>query len=185
MGIPAPAIGERGTEVAEADCDHRPLEPIIAAPRRYLMQSLSAGTAAALLSAVFAMWASKARRQDPTQPLNAVSHIVHGGRPPAGRGRNGLNTILGSALHFAASLFWAAMQATLFRQSLSSPSGMLASGAGTAALAYVVDYHVVNQRFRPGFERYVSRRALLGVYASFALGLALGGMAHHWVQSEE
>jgi hypothetical protein len=172
--IPASDI-RMGTQVARGTVDIAE-DSIIAATRGRLTTTLAAGAAAGTLSAAFAMSESRARRQDPTRPLNAVSHIVRGGRPPANRGRNGVNTVLGSALHFGASLFWAWVQAIVCGRSLRSPSRLLASSAVTAAIAYVVDYHVVNARFRPGFEVHLPKRALFGVYASFALGLVLGGL---------
>jgi hypothetical protein len=45
-----------------------------------------------------------------------------------------------------------------------------------AALAYFVDYRLTPRRLTPGYERRLSGRALLAVYASLAAGLALGGL---------
>ena len=45
--------------------------------------------------------------------------------------------------------------------------------ATVAAIAYVVDYYVVHRRFRPGFEAYLSPRAMFAVYAALAAGFAL------------
>ena len=39
--------------------------------------------------------------------MNAVTHIYDGGEPPAHDGVNGRNTLLGFAIHTAASVWWA------------------------------------------------------------------------------
>jgi hypothetical protein len=44
-----------------------------------------------------------------------------------------------------------------------------------AAVAYFVDYRLTPRRLMPGYERRISGRSLLAVYASLAAGLALGG----------
>jgi hypothetical protein len=44
-------------------------------------------------------------------------------------------------------------------------------------VACFVDYRMTPERLTPGFEHRLSSRALLGVYACFAVGLALGSMA--------
>jgi hypothetical protein len=48
----------------------------------------------------------------------------------------------------------------------------MAAGAAVAALAYVVDYGVVGERFRPGFERCLSGRSMLAVYVALGVGFA-------------
>jgi hypothetical protein len=50
------------------------------------------------------------------------------------------------------------------------------AGGATAATAYVVDYYVVHERFRPGFERYLSGRSMFGVYAALAAGFAVAAL---------
>jgi hypothetical protein len=160
-----------GTAVAPHDA----MTALSARTLRWLVSGASAG----LLSAAFAMAASAARQREPSRPMNAVSHIAYGGPHPASRGKNGMNTLVGLGLHFGASLFWSAIHCGLFSGPETSPRRALIAGAGTAAMAYWVDYRVVNERFRPGFEAYLSKGALLGVYVSFALGLGLGALLCH------
>ena len=53
-----------------------------------------------------------------------------------------------------------------------------AAGAVTAAaVACFVDYRLTPRRLTPGFEHRLSSKALLAVYACFAVGLAIGSMA--------
>lgn len=69
-----------------------------------------------------------------------------------------------------------------FRSSCEAASGRgfaaraLCGGMVVSGLAYIVDYHVVSSRLRPGFERHLSRRALLWIYVALALSLASGGL---------
>ena len=105
--------------------------------------------------------------------MNAVTHIYDGGEPPAHDGVNGRNTLLGFAIHTAASVWWALFFEGVFgRVSRRNPANAVVSAAAVSAIAYVVDYGVVAERFRPGFERYLSRRSMFAVYASLALAFA-------------
>ena len=67
------------------------------------------------------------------------------------------------------ALFFEALFGKLARRSVVAAA---ASGAAISASAYLVDYYVVSRRFRPGFEAYLSPRAMLAVYAALALGFA-------------
>ena len=105
--------------------------------------------------------------------MNAVTHILDGGAPPAHDGNGGRNTALGFAIHTAASIWWAAFyEALLAQRARRGVPHALAAGAATAAAAYVVDYFVVSPRFRPGFEAYLSGRSLFALYAALGGGFA-------------
>jgi hypothetical protein len=135
---------------------------------------LAGGAAAAIASALVAAACSRAENRHAARPLNAVAHIYDGGAPRKEDGPGRRNTLIGLALHAGASVWWAAFYEALFgRAARRSPSEAVAGGATIAAAAYVVDYHVVGERFRPGFERFLSGRSLFAVYAALAAGLAL------------
>ncbi len=51
----------------------------------------------------------------------------------------------------------------------------LIAGVATAGIAYVVDFYVVPKRLTPGFEKRLSNRSLLGIYAALAAGLMISG----------
>jgi hypothetical protein len=103
--------------------------------------------------------------------LNAIAHIFDGGHPPAHDGDAGRNTILGVGIHTAASIWWAAFYELAVRET----NRPLLTASTVSAIAYVVDYYVVHPRLRPGFEAYLSSRALFAVYAALALGFAVSG----------
>jgi hypothetical protein len=105
--------------------------------------------------------------------MNAIVHIFDGGAPPAHDGRNCRNTLLGFGIHTAASIWWAAFfELALAAEERPRP---LVTSSVLSAIAYVVDYYVVDKRFRPGFEEYLSPRAMFAVYAALAAGFALSG----------
>jgi len=89
-----------------------------------------------------------------------------------------VNTAVGFALHHGASIFWALGFEALFgRRAERSVPDALVGGAATAVTAYVVDYHVVPERFVPGFEARLEGGSLFYVYAALALGLAAAAQA--------
>jgi hypothetical protein len=109
--------------------------------------------------------------------MNAVTHIVDGGEPPAHDGRNRRNTALGFAIHTAASVWWALFfEGLLGERARRGVTGAVAAGTAVATAAYVVDYGVVGSRFRPGFERYLGARSMIAVYGALAAGFAAGAL---------
>jgi len=132
----------------------------------FFARVLSSGIAASLASAAAGVLCSRFENRHGARAMNAVAHIYDGGRPPA-HGRGGRNTALGFAIHTAASAWWA-----LFFESLPTRHRNQAGAAAVAALAYIVDYHVVNRRLRPGFEAHLSQPSLIMTYAALAAGYA-------------
>jgi hypothetical protein len=134
-----------------------------------------AGGVAGLLSALAAAACSRVENRRAAPAINAVSHIAWGGAPPFHEGPAGRNFVTGAALHAGASLFWASIFEALFgRAARGSGKVAVVAGAATAAAACVTDYCIVSRRFRPGFEAFLSRPSLLGVYTALAAGFALG-----------
>ena len=130
---------------------------------------VATGLAGSVASAATALACSHRENGHAARPMNAVTHILDGGAPPAQDGAGRRNTLLGFAIHSAASIFWAAFYEPLKRKPL-------AGAAGITALAYVVDYYVVGPRFRPGFEAYLTGRSLFAVYAALAAGFAASAL---------
>ena len=140
-----------------------------------LRNVLWSGGVAALASTAAAAAFSRIENRRAAPAMNAVSHIAWGGPAPYHEGKAGRNLLVGTALHTGASLFWAVVFEVVFgRVARQSRRAALVSGAVTAAGACITDYRIVSRRFRPGFEAYLSRPSLLGIYAALASGLALG-----------
>jgi hypothetical protein len=145
--------------------------------RRLIYRVLATGAAASAASASAALACSHFENGHAARPMNAITHIYDGGEPPAQDGVNRRNTALGFAIHTAASIWWALFfEQILGRASRRDPAGPVLAAAGVSAIAYVVDYGVVGKRFRPGFERYLSRPSLFAVYAALALGFAASAL---------
>ena len=134
---------------------------------------VTSGALASVASAAAALACSHLENGHAARPMNAVTHILDGGEPPSHNGSWGRNTALGFAIHTGASIFWAAFYEGLFgRHARRSVAHAVLDGAAISAVAYAVDYFVVNERFRPGFERYLSGRSMLAVYTALAAGFA-------------
>jgi hypothetical protein len=136
-----------------------------------LARVLRTGILGAITSAAVAALFSSRENGHAARPMNAIAHIYDGGPPPAHDGDGGRNTLLGLGIHTAASVWWAAF----YEMVLATHPRLrrLPAAAALSAIAYLVDYYVVNKRFRPGFERFLSPRAMFALYAALAAGFAL------------
>ena len=145
--------------------------------RSTLREALVSGSVA---SAVSALTLAIAGRYDgpqrPAAPINAISHWIHGDSALHKDKPTLRYTLTGYLIHHAASIFWAVLHAQAWnrRHEAIDPLPAMATAAVTAGVACFVDFQLTPQRLTPGFEHRLSRPALAGVYASFALGLALG-----------
>lgn len=132
---------------------------------------LLTGVLGAISSAAVAAIFSSRENGHAARPINAIAHIYDGGHPPAHDGDGGRNTVLGLGIHTAASIWWAAF----YELALKETRRPLLTASSISAIAYLVDYYVVDKRFRPGFEAYLSPRAMFAVYSALAAGFALSG----------
>jgi hypothetical protein len=130
---------------------------------------LLSGALASIGSAAAAALCSRVENRHAARPMNAVAHIYDGG-PPRAHDGGGRNTMLGLGIHSAASVWWALFFEALPRRLRDARGAVVVAG-----LAYVVDYHVVHRRFRPGFETQLSPQGLFAVYVALASGFAIAG----------
>jgi hypothetical protein len=135
-----------------------------------LRDALVSGTAASLASTVALALSGRRELGDAAAPLNAPSQWVWGRHAKYRDGFTLRHTGVGYAIHHLASIFWAVFYEKARR------GRPLQAAAVTSAVASVVDFRLTPRRLHPGFEKRLSRRALLGVYAAFALGLAAGAL---------
>ena len=131
-----------------------------------------AGTVASLLSAGMLALRGRCEVRSASAPLNAPSHWLFG-RSALRSSRPSLrHTLSGMLIHHGSSIFWALIYSRLLHRQQVPPSlGALL----ISALAAWVDLRLVPERLTPGFERRLTRKSLMLVYAAFAFGLALGG----------
>jgi hypothetical protein len=88
--------------------------------------------------------------------------------------------MVGLGIHSAASVWWALFFEALPRRLRDARGAVVVAG-----LAYVVDYHVVHRRFRPGFETQLSPQCLFAVYAALAGGFAIAGRLNRRLDDHE
>lgn len=153
-----------------------------------LARGVATGLLASLSSALAAAAFGRANRRHGARPINSIAHIYDGGRPPSRDGVRSRNTIVGMAMHTAASVWWALIFEAFFGAAARrNGAAALAAGAGTSALACLVDYRVVSSRLRPGYERHLTRIQMFFVYTALAAGFILsarlqGRLHHHEVE---
>ena len=109
-------------------------------------------------------------------PLNNVSHIAWGDE---GFDQNEPSLkYTGSALilNQVSVTSWALLHEWIFGAARDEGKWgvSLVGGALVSALAYVVDFKLAPDRYKPGFERLLSSRGLLAVYLLLALALGWG-----------
>jgi hypothetical protein len=146
----------------------------------WIRNTLVTGLLGAATSTLAAMAGARARGARADRPINAVSHIAWGGPRPGHPGRRGVNTATGLGLHVGASLLWGSVFEALFgrvaRESERvSPAAVGATTVATAA--FITDYYIVDDRFQPGYERFLSDRGLFAVYAALAIGYVVAARA--------
>lgn len=141
-------------------------------------EALISGSVASVVSAAALVLAGRREPQRPAAPVNAISHWIWGDRALREDEPDLRHTATGYCIHHAASLFWATLHALVWgrRAVAQGPLPALAGAAVATAVASVVDLRLTPHRLTPGFEHRLSRPALAGVYASFALGLAVGSL---------
>lgn len=114
----------------------------------------------------------------PAAPLNAVSHSLWGERAAERDGFSARYTLNGLAINEGATIFWAAVYEKLFGDAADRGRVPLAlvGGGAVAGLAYVTDYYLVPKRLTPGYEKRLSSKSLLVIYAVLGAGLGLGAL---------
>lgn len=105
-------------------------------------------------------------------PINATSHVVHGEQAGEVEDADVKHTALGLAINAGASVLWASVYEKLFGGGRErNPLTKLLGGGMVAAIAYLVDYHLMPKRLTPGWEERVSGRSLAIVFAVLAATL--------------
>lgn len=145
-------------------------------PQSLFRLGLVAGACASLASTVALAWAGWRHTGSCSAATNATSHWLWGDKAFAQRDPSWQHTGLGYLIHHSTATFWAFLYAWAEGARLRGqrPLVRLISAGIAAATACAVDYTITPKRLTPGFEVHLSRRSMTGVYALFALGLAVG-----------
>lgn len=141
-------------------------------------QGLVSGTLASVLSTAVLALLGKSKLNRPTAPTNATSHWLWGDDEAFHALDPSLqHTAVGYATHHASAVMWA----TFFERWLNHSGTLRAEeivrdATAMTALAAFVDYQLTPKRFTPGFEAHLSKGEMVGVFAAFGAGLALGAI---------
>jgi hypothetical protein len=138
-------------------------------------RALGSGSAAGIASALVAAAAVRQSGHRPFAAMNAVTHCLWPARAPRQESPSIRYTATGSGIHLGSAIFWGVMFEAL-SGTLPSRSAVLGAAAATAIVAYVIDYHVVPERFTPGYDVHMSGRALALTYVALGLGFAAIGL---------
>lgn len=140
-----------------------------------LTRTLRSAVPPAVTTAVAVAACGHAEGESAVAPINAISHILWGDSAARKEGLTVRHTLAGGALNSAAVIAWTGVYEAMFGKAARGgnvPAAIL-GGVSTAALAYITDYHVVPERFTPGFEKRLSPKSLFLVYATLALSIPL------------
>ena len=137
---------------------------------------LIAGAFASVASSVALAILGRYETGSSAATTNATSHWVWDREALFRKSPSLRHTVLGYAIHHGSATFWAVLYAWLHanRRPAQSVPAALGSAGIAAATACAVDYLATPRRLTPGFEHHLSKGAMAAVYASFAVGLALG-----------
>ena len=136
--------------------------------------AIISGSLASVLSTLAISCCSRWQAGAASAGTNAISHWVWGDRAKHEDRLSLRHTAVGYAIHHASSAFWAVLFECATRRVRRTPA-IAAAAATTAAIAYLVDYHAVPYRLRPGFRSRLSPGAMFATYTAFAVGLGVGG----------
>lgn len=140
-----------------------------------MRDALITGSIACLATLAAAALCGKRKNGNAVAPINATSHILWGEQAGRALEVDAKHTASGVALNEGACVFWALIYETAFGRAADrgGKAAALAGGGAVAALAYLVDYHLVSRRLTPGWEMHLDGRSLAVVYAALALSLPL------------
>lgn len=144
-----------------------------------MQRGLVSGAASSVISTAALALLGRGEAGSAYAPTNAVSHWIWGDEAAEHDGFSLKYTITGYAIHHLSATFWSVLFERLAGKKLDRKDlrVTLAASAATSAFACFADYKLTPKRLQPGYEKRLSKKSLAGVYAAFAVGLALGAIA--------
>lgn len=132
---------------------------------------LIAASAAAAVAAV-----GQIENRDGIAALNTISHIAWGDEGFEHAELSVKYTGAAIVLNQVSVTSWALLHEWIFGKARDEGQWgvSLAGGALVSTLAYIVDFKLAPDRYKPGFETKLSSRGLIAVYVLLALALGWG-----------
>lgn len=141
--------------------------------QRAISEAAVSGAVASVLSGCALAVCGRTESGTAAGPVNGPSQWLWGRTAAYRRDATLRHTLVGYVIHHLMASGWAFAHEYCWGARPRGWRRELGIGAATAAAACFVDYRLTPQRLQPGFEVQLSKRSLLLVYASFAVGLAL------------
>jgi len=104
-------------------------------------------------------------------PFNAISHMIFGDRAAGVEGFSPRETLSGLGLNIGSLGVWGGLYERLAGK-VEFPAS-LGAGAAASALIWLLDYKILPERLRPGFEKRLGGRSVAATYVLLALVLGL------------
>jgi hypothetical protein len=141
-------------------------------PSSWFVRTQLSGAMASVLSSVVVAACSACEARAGFAGVNAASQWIWGEGAKRHVRPSWRYTAVGYLVHHFSSLLWAGLHEYWNLTRPPRTRSRLASRAlAVAAGACLVDYTITPRRFRPGFERHISRPSIAAVYLGFGAGL--------------
>src|SRR5512134_1836961 len=132
-----------------------------------ISRALASAVLSSLVSTAVAGALSRGAGRAAAEPLNAVGGHLAGAPAVLSKRMSLQSTLPGVAINLGGCLFWAAVvEAWAQARPPARAADALGRGAIAASLAYLVDYHALPPRLRPGYERKLSPPQIMIIYAA-------------------
>ena len=141
------------------------------AERSLLRDGVITGLAGAVATTAAIAALGQAKEGSPWTPFNAIAHMLFGERAAGVEGFTPRETLSGVGLNAGALTFWGGLYERVAGR-VPFPRS-LATGAAASALIWLIDYKIVPERLRPGFEKRLGPDSIAAVYVLLALTLGL------------
>ncbi len=110
-------------------------------------------------------------------PFNAIAHMVFGDRAAETTNFTPRETLSGLGLNIGSLGMWGGLYEKVAGR-VEFPAS-LATGAAASALIWLLDYKILPERLRPGFEKRLGDRSVAATYVLLALVLGLSPLWKH------
>jgi hypothetical protein len=156
------------TDMPDADRTHGP---------SFVTRAVATGSLAGLATTAAVALSGVREIGSGVAPINATSHVLWGDEAGATASVDVKHTLPGLLINVGAGVFWALAYELLLELSpRRDRAAAVAGGAAIAALAYIVDYHLIPRRLTPGWELRLSRRSVARGFVALGVSLGLAGL---------
>ena len=148
-------------------------------PRALIARAMTSGTFAGLATTAAVALCSARDGGSAVAPINATSHVLWGDEAGNADAVDVKHTVPGLLINAGAGVFWALVQELVLGSSRNpNRATAAASGAAVAAVAYVVDYHLIPRRLTPGWELRLPRRSVALAFVALGVTLGIAALLH-------